>query len=163
MKRKTTIAYCYIATPLGELLAVQGEKGLEKLFFPRGRTRVLPDSGWVEDSVCLREASDEILAYFNRELKSFSITIDPEGTPFQQSVWHALMTIPPGETVSYRDVAEQIGNPKACRAVGGAVGKNPIPIIIPCHRVIGADGSLTGFASGLDIKRYLLNLEGICC
>lgn len=156
--------YCYITTPLGDLLAVQGEKGLAKLLFPCNGSRVSPwADDWVEDPVPLKPVSDEIQAYFNKELKVFSVPLDPDGTKFQQSVWHALTTIPMGATVSYKDVAEQIGNPKGCRAVGGAVGKNPIPIIIPCHRVIGSDGSLTGFASGLDIKRYLLNLEGIDC
>lgn len=152
--------YCYIRTPLGEILAVQGEKGLEQLLFPINGIKVSPDPEWIEDFVCLKQVSDEINAYFNKELTTFSVDIYPKGTPFQQSVWRALGTISFGTVVSYKYVAELIGNPKACRAVGGAVGKNPIPIIIPCHRVIGSDGSLTGFSGGLDIKRYLLNLEG---
>lgn len=167
-------AYCYIKTPLGDLLAIQGENGLEQLIFPGNSTKL--EQNWlsvkgagdfpaqktasmVEDPDYLKQTSDQIRAYFNRELTTFSIPLAPNGTLFQQSVWHTLTTIPFGITVSYKDVAERIGNHKACRAVGGAVGKNPIPIIIPCHRVIGSDGSLTGFSSGLDIKRYLLNLE----
>ncbi len=152
--------YCYIRTPLGEILAVQGEKGLEQLLFPINGIKVSPAPEWIEDVGSLKQVSDEITAYFNKELTTFSIPICPKGTRFQQSVWRALGTISFGTVVSYKYVAELIGNPKACRAVGGAVGKNPIPIIIPCHRVIGSDGSLTGFSGGLDIKRYLLNLEG---
>ena len=160
MNGKSMNSYCYITTPLGEILAVQGAKGLEQLLFPLNGMRVAPDPEWIKDPISLKQTSDEIRAYFNRELAIFSIPIDPKGTPFQQNVWSTLRTIPFGATVSYKYVAERIGNPKGCRAVGGAVGKNPIPVIIPCHRVIGTDGSLTGFASGLDIKRYLLNLEG---
>ncbi|MBF0203295.1 MAG: methylated-DNA--[protein]-cysteine S-methyltransferase [Desulfamplus sp.] len=152
--------YCYIKTPLGKLLAVQGEKGLEKLFLPFNGNIMQPNPDWTEDFNYLKQTSDEICAYFNKELTTFSIPLDPEGTLFQQNVWRLLTLIPFGTTASYKDIAERVGRSKGCRAVGGAVGKNPIPVIIPCHRVIGADGSLTGFSGGLDIKRYLLNLEG---
>ncbi|MBF0302980.1 MAG: methylated-DNA--[protein]-cysteine S-methyltransferase [Desulfamplus sp.] len=163
MNLRPSTAYCYIPTPLGDILAVQGEKGLEQLLFPLNGIKISPEHSWIEDSIYLKQTSDEIMAYFNKELTTFSITLAPKGTPFQQRVWSTLIMIPIGTTVSYKYVAESINNPKACRAVGGAIGKNPIPIIIPCHRVIGTDGSLTGFASGLDIKRYLLNLEGVAC
>ncbi|MBF0111897.1 MAG: methylated-DNA--[protein]-cysteine S-methyltransferase [Desulfamplus sp.] len=155
------VAYSYISTPLGELLAVHGENGLIELQFPTNTTKVSANPKWIKDPTILKKTSDEIQAYFNGELKEFSIALDPQGTPFQKSVWHALKNIPFGITVSYKSVAKKVGNPKGCRAVGGAIGKNPIPIIIPCHRVVGSDGSLTGFSSGLDIKRYLLNLEGV--
>ncbi|MBF0468190.1 MAG: methylated-DNA--[protein]-cysteine S-methyltransferase [Desulfamplus sp.] len=155
------IFYCYITTPLGELLAVQGEKGLQKLFFPCDGTRFAVDQqGWIEDPERMQHTADELCAYFNKDLEKFSIPLDPKGTPFQRKVWQSLMSIPFGTTVSYKDIAERTGNPKGCRAVGGAVGQNPVPIIIPCHRVIGKNGSLTGFSSGLAIKRYLLDLEG---
>ncbi|MBF0260199.1 MAG: methylated-DNA--[protein]-cysteine S-methyltransferase [Desulfamplus sp.] len=163
MSAQPIIYYCHIKTPLGKILAVQGEKGLKKLFFPCDGVMVPHDQGWVENRTILKQTADEICAYFNKDIEKFSIPLDLKGTPFQHKVWQALMKIPFGKTVSYRDIAQQIGNPKGCRAVGGAVGKNPIPIIIPCHRVIGTDGSLTGFSSGLAIKRYLLDLEGIAC
>ncbi|MBF0390818.1 MAG: methylated-DNA--[protein]-cysteine S-methyltransferase [Desulfamplus sp.] len=155
------VAYAYISTPLGELLAVHGKNGLIELQFPTNTTKVSANPQWIKDPTILKKTSDEIQAYFNGELQEFSIALDPQGTPFQKSVWRALKKIPFGITVSYKSVAKEVGNPKGCRAVGGAIGKNPIPIIIPCHRVIGSDGSLTGFSSGLDIKRYLLNLEGV--
>jgi len=98
-------------------------------------------------------------AYFKRELKQFDLPLAPVGTPFQLKVWQALRAIPYGELVSYKTIAEVVGNPKAVRAVGGANGKNPIPIIVPCHRVIGSDGSLTGFGGGLDTKKRLIDLE----
>lgn len=163
MKETSINFYCYITTPLGDLIAMQGEKGLEQLLLPSNGIKPLPNPEWVEDCIKLKQTSDQIKAYFNKELKNFSIAINPKGTLFQQNVWSELGSIPFGTTTSYKYVAEKIGNPKGCRAVGGAIGKNPIPIIIPCHRVIGTNGSLTGFSGGLDIKRYLLNIEGIAC
>ena len=108
----------------------------------------------------LDHAKRELDAYFHRGLTQFSVPVDWQGTPFQESVWKALTQIPYGETVSYRDVALAIDRPRAARPVGGAIGKNPLPIIVPCHRVIGSDQSLTGFTGGLWIKRALLTLEG---
>ena len=102
---------------------------------------------------------NEVLQYLSGELKEFTCTVKMKGTEFQKQVWSALLTIPYGETRSYKDIAEMINNPKAVRAVGGANNKNKIPIIIPCHRVIGTDGSLTGYAGGLDTKKMLLNIE----
>ena len=101
----------------------------------------------------------QLRAYFARELETFDLRLAPEGTPFQQSVWNELCGIPYGETISYGELAKRVGNPKASRAVGAANGQNPIPIIIPCHRVIGSDGKLTGFGGGLPIKEKLLALE----
>ncbi|SLM33259.1 Methylated-DNA--protein-cysteine methyltransferase [Desulfamplus magnetovallimortis] len=171
----------YIKTPVGYLLAVQGNNGLEKLLFKSSKETVLhisDDSGsratllsrkniplceLIEDksSKELSRVENEIKAYFNGDLKSFTFPIAPCGTQFQKRVWKALLDIPFGRSLSYKDIAKNIGNVNACRAVGGAVGKNPIPIVIPCHRVIGKDGSLTGFSSGLDIKKALLDLEGV--
>jgi len=117
------------------------------------------DPEWREDKVPLREVIQQLRAYFAKELETFKLTLAPEGTDFQQSVWNELCGIPYGETISYGELAKRVGNPKASRAVGAANGQNPIPIIIPCHRVIGSDGKLTGFGGGLPIKQKLLALE----
>ena len=114
------------------------------------------DPEWREDKVPLREVIQQLRAYFAKELETFELTLAPEGTDFQQSVWNELCGIPYGETISYGELAKRVGNPKASRAVGAANGQNPIPIIIPCHRVIGSDGKLTGFGGGLPIKEKLL-------
>lgn len=107
----------------------------------------------------LREAIRELSEYFLKQRKEFDLPLSPQGTEFQKRVWQALRTIPYGETRSYGEIAKQIGNPKASRAVGGANNKNHIMIVIPCHRVIGANGALVGFGGGLDVKEYLLQLE----
>jgi methylated-DNA-[protein]-cysteine S-methyltransferase len=117
------------------------------------------DPEWREDKAPLREVIQQLRAYFAKELETFELTLAPEGTDFQQSVWNELCGIPYGETISYGELAKRVGNPKASRAVGAANGQNPIPIIIPCHRVIGSDGKLTGFGGGLPIKQKLLALE----
>ncbi len=113
-----------------------------------------------EPSELQKKALCELKEYFEGSLTEFTLPLAPEGTEFQKRVWRALCTIPYGETRSYGEIAKLIGNPKACRAVGGANNKNPIMIVIPCHRVIGADGSLVGYAGGTDIKKRLLELEG---
>ncbi len=107
----------------------------------------------------LDEAAKQLEEYFKGQRQVFDLPLNPQGTVFQKQVWQALCQIPYGETRSYKDIAEMIGNPKACRAVGGANNKNPIMIVIPCHRVIGANGKLVGYGGGLNIKEYLLNLE----
>jgi methylated-DNA-[protein]-cysteine S-methyltransferase len=116
-----------------------------------------------EDCAVLQETARQLAAYFAGTLQSFDVPLDFAGTPFQQDVWRALLTIPYGQTRSYGEIARQIGRPSAVRAVGAANGKNPISIIAPCHRVIGATGELTGFAGGLHAKETLLALEGISC
>ena len=107
----------------------------------------------------LKEAANQLMEYFQGKRKEFTLPLDPQGTEFQKKIWAALRTIPYGQTRSYGEVAAQVGNPKAARAVGGANNKNPIMIFIPCHRVVGADGSLTGFACGIEVKKYMLDLE----
>lgn len=107
------------------------------------------------------KAKDELISYFDGNLENFSIKLDPAGTDFQKSVWSELLNIPYGKTICYQELAYKIGKPKACRAVGNANGKNPIPIIIPCHRVIAKNGGLGGYSSGLDIKKVLLGIEDI--
>ena len=107
----------------------------------------------------LRQAAVELTAYFAGQLREFTVPLAPKGTPFQQKVWAALREIPYGETRSYKEIAAMVGNEKACRAVGMANNRNPLPIFIPCHRVVGANGKLVGYAGGLDVKTFLLNLE----
>jgi methylated-DNA-[protein]-cysteine S-methyltransferase len=118
-------------------------------------------AGWREDEAPLAPVISQLDQYFNPGRTTFDLPLDPRGTAFQQRVWQELLRIPYGETASYGDIAERIGNPKACRAVGMANRRNPIPLIIPCHRVIGHDGSLTGFGGGLAVKERLLALEGL--
>jgi methylated-DNA-[protein]-cysteine S-methyltransferase len=124
-------------------------------FVRRGDT----SPGMSEVPAVIREAHHELVAYLSGTLTRFSVPLAPDGTAFQVSVWNALRSIPYGETRSYLDIARLIGKPSSCRAVGMANNRNPVPIFIPCHRVIGADGSLTGYAGGLDLKRKLLALE----
>lgn len=141
--------------------------------FPVGPLTVMEEGGHIirikfntdvgdaikKETPVIMEAFRQLSDYFDGELKTFDLPLKPEGTPFQLKVWEALRTIPYGETRSYGDIARQIGNPKACRAVGMGNHNNPIAIVVPCHRVIGADGSLTGYGGGLPIKRQLLELE----
>ena len=117
-------------------------------------------AGKIARNSVLKLAKRELTAYFARQLSAFSVPLDWHGTAFQESVWHALTDIPYGETVSYADIARAIGRPRSARPTGGAVGRNPLPIIVPCHRVVGADHTLTGFTGGLNIKVALLQLEG---
>jgi methylated-DNA-[protein]-cysteine S-methyltransferase len=151
--------YDIIESPIGPILLAWNEEELKRLIFLKSERRVeVPDS-WVENKEFFREAARQLKAYFSGKLESFNLKLAPEGTDFQKSVWKALCEIPFGETRTYKDIAISIGKPKAYRAVGLANNRNPIAIIIPCHRVIGANGKLTGYASGLDIKEFLLNLE----
>lgn len=115
------------------------------------------------DSALMLNVKQQLEAYFNGQLKSFDLPLNSQGTEFQKKVWQALMNIPYGQVVSYQTIAEQIGAPKAVRAVGAANGKNPISIIVPCHRVIAKDGKLTGYSGGLSRKKWLLEIEGYCC
>lgn len=153
------LTYRYLYTPLGTLLLAGQENCLEVIRIPRETELPSPHSDWVEDDSCLQAVVDQLNRYFSGELKAFSLKLNPQGSVFQKKAWDALLTIPYGETISYEEQAMRIGQPTASRAVGMANGKNPIPIIIPCHRVIGKDGSLTGFSSGLNAKKYLLALE----
>jgi len=151
--------YCDAITPLGRLLLAGDEEGLRRVSFQDGFHPIEPGGDWQWTEEPFRDAIAQLDAYFAGQRHRFDLVLVPDGTPFQQDVWSALMNIPYGETVSYGELARQLGRPRASRAVGAANGRNPIPIIIPCHRVIGADGSLTGFGGGLAIKRRLLKLE----
>jgi methylated-DNA-[protein]-cysteine S-methyltransferase len=151
--------YRSIESPIGSLLLAGDEQGLRYLMFAEGRRVAQPKPDWEPDGDRLKETARQLTAYFAGTLREFDVPLAPEGTPFQVQVWRALRGIPYGETMSYGALAQRIGNPKAVRAVGLANGSNPIAIIIPCHRVIGSNGSLTGYGGGLPIKKALLELE----
>ncbi|MBW1641807.1 MAG: methylated-DNA--[protein]-cysteine S-methyltransferase [Deltaproteobacteria bacterium] len=144
---------------IGPLFLASDEQGLRYVSFEKSRKPFQIESDWKQDSNYFKRVKAQLRAYFNSELKQFDLTLALEGTAFQKSVWKTLQDIPYGTVTTYQWVANQIGNPKAVRAVGGANGKNPIAIVIPCHRVIGSNGSLTGFGGGLDVKQQLINLE----
>ncbi|MCG8636323.1 MAG: methylated-DNA--[protein]-cysteine S-methyltransferase [Desulfobacterales bacterium] len=150
--------YSYAESPIGKLL-LYGGQCLEGLMFPKGKTRKDPEPDWVEDPDAFSRVKEQLDLYFQGKLTRFDLEMRFSGTDFQKQVWQALTRIPYGETISYGELAGRIGNPKASRAVGLANGKNPIPIIVPCHRVIGKNGKLTGFGGGLDVKAFLLDLE----
>jgi methylated-DNA-[protein]-cysteine S-methyltransferase len=132
---------------------------LLELAFAEGRTAPLVDPSWTLDGALLREPVRQLEAFFAGELRDFDFPLKPRGTEFQQRVWKLLREIPFGETISYGELARRAGNPAASRAVGLANGSNPISIIIPCHRVIGSNGKLTGYGGGLPNKRWLLDFE----
>jgi len=149
-------------SPVGELTLVASDTGLTAILWEnddpdRVRLGTMIEGG---DAPILTEAERQLRAYFAGTLTAFTVPLDFQGTDFQKSVWAALLTIPFGETRSYGEIARQIGRPSASRAVGAANGRNPISIIAPCHRVIGSNGALTGFAGGLEAKAFLLGIEG---
>lgn len=151
-----------VPSPVGELTLVASDTGLVAILWEHddpARVR-LTDRVVRPDHPILAQASVELTAYFAGNLRAFSVPLDFRGTDFQRRVWAALLTIPFGETRSYGDIARMIGSPTASRAVGAANGRNPISIIAPCHRVVGTNGALTGFAGGVEVKRWLLHFEG---
>ena len=156
-----TYSYKTFPSPVGVLTLVASDTGLAAILWENdrpGRVR-LGEMIENEDNAILAETAKQLGAYFAGTLTAFTVPLDFAGTDFQKSVWHALLTIPFGETRSYAEIARQIGRPSAVRAVGAANGRNPISIIAPCHRVIGSNGALTGFAGGLEAKQLLLGLE----
>lgn len=152
--------YHIMQSPIGDLLLAGDEDALHFVHFQNGPSPTQPARDWQRSDTPFREAMRQLRAYFNGKLQQFDLPLAPEGTEFQMRVWRALRSIPYGETWSYGELARRIRKPTASRAVGAANGRNPIPVIIPCHRVIGANGALTGFGGGLPIKRKLLALEG---
>lgn len=152
--------YTVVDSPLGPITLTGDERGLTGVGIQQGSKQPRAIDHLREDRALFQQAIEQLQAYFAGELRQFELTCHtPTATEFQRRVWQALQAIPFGQTASYRDIAEQIGAPKAVRAVGAANGKNPIAIVVPCHRVIGADGNLTGYAAGLDNKRWLLAHE----
>lgn len=148
---------CVYDSPVGELTLVSNGEALVELNFENGRYPKPAQP--VGDDKILKQARRELDAYFAGKLKSFTVPVSPEGTEFQRKAWAALQKIPYGATRSYAQQAVAVGNPNAVRAVGSANGRNPVAIIIPCHRVIGSNGSLTGFGGGMECKKQLLDLE----
>lgn len=155
-----TIHYETLASPIGELMLIGSEATLGAIRFESGDGARNAEAGWIRGGAALTETARQLADYFGGARTAFDLPLAPEGTPFMKRVWKELERIPFGTTISYGELARRIGDPGASRAVGAANGKNPIPIVVPCHRVIGADGSMTGFAGGLDIKRSLLRHEG---
>ena len=151
--------YHYHNPPIGELLLAGDGELLALLGFPSGKMQRRHDVDWALDASPFKEVCRQLDSYFAGELVQFDLPLQPVGTSFQESVWRALREIPYGETWSYGQLAAHIGKPKASRAVGAANGVNPIPVIIPCHRVIGSSGKLTGFGGGIETKQFLLGLE----
>jgi methylated-DNA-[protein]-cysteine S-methyltransferase len=151
--------YTWFESPVGPLLLAGSDQGLKLVSFATGKHAAAIDPEWKENNSAFTKVIAQLRAYFAGKRKTFELPLLFEGTDFQKRVWTALCSIPYGETISYKQLAERIGNPKAVRAVGAANGANPIPIIVPCHRVIGNDGSLTGFGGGLPLKKRLLELE----
>jgi methylated-DNA-[protein]-cysteine S-methyltransferase len=151
--------YCYLDTPIGELLLAGEDNALSMIGFPKGSMRRDPESDWIYNEKALANARQQLEEYFAGTRRDFDLPLKLNGTEFQVNVLKALQKIPYGQTVSYGEIAKRIGNPKAVRAVGAANGRNPIPIVVPCHRVIGSGGDLTGFGGGLDTKEALLRLE----
>jgi methylated-DNA-[protein]-cysteine S-methyltransferase len=154
-------AHKTIQTPVGHLKLIASENGLAAILWENDKPERIKLAHGLEDkdNQFLLEAERQLNEYFGGTRKSFSLNLDFVGTEFQKSVWKALLTIPYGETRTYGDIAKQLGNERAVRAVGAANGKNPLSIVAPCHRVIGASGELTGFAGGLKTKAQLLTLE----
>ncbi len=153
------LSYGYFDSPLGALLVAGDSNEIHQISFPTEEQNYHPKEDWHRDDKKFSDVFDQLGAYFSGRLTNFCVPIRLAGTEFQNKVWAALCKIPFGETVSYGSLAARIGKPTASRAVGGANGANPIPIIVPCHRVIGADKSLTGFGGGIEIKRFLLEHE----
>ncbi len=153
------MVHALVESPVGPLLLAGDRSGLQVLAFAHGRSGT-PDTAWSPDEEgVLDPVCRELAAYFDGRLRQFTVPLAPRGTGFQQTVWQALRGIPYGQTITYGELARRIGDPKAVRAVGAANGANPLAIIVPCHRVIGANGALVGFGGGLPIKRALLDLE----
>jgi methylated-DNA-[protein]-cysteine S-methyltransferase len=155
------IHFQFIDSPVEPLLLAADQRGLKLIEFHTPRHPMSRLAEWSEgDNAVLQATRAQLGEYFSGTRKHFDLPLAPQGTPFQQEVWHTLATIPYGQTISYAQLAQRVGKPTAMRAVGAANGRNPLPIVLPCHRVIGADGSLTGFGGGLPTKQFLLELEG---
>jgi len=155
------IRYATMPSPVGPLLLAASDDGLHLIEFQNPRHPMSHCAEW-EPRECdvIRLAATQLGQYFEGARHDFELPLAPRGTAFQLGVWHALAAIPYGETISYAQLAQRVGKPSAMRAVGAANGRNPLPLVLPCHRVIGSDGSLTGFGGGLPTKEFLLRMEG---
>ena len=159
MKEREERTYAVLESPIGPLLLSATNAGLRAIEFARNGRPASPAAGWREDRAAMAEPLRQLAAYFAGELQRFDLPLAPRGTPFQQEAWRVLREIPFGETITYGEQARRLGDPNKSRAVGAANGKNPIPIVVPCHRVVGANGQLTGFGGGLETKAWLLDHE----
>jgi methylated-DNA-[protein]-cysteine S-methyltransferase len=148
------------ATPIGKLTVAVDDTGVRHVLFATNAHPVPSQEEWKRDKKATRDVREQLLDYFAGNRKGFDLPINPVGTPFQRKVWKTLVRIPYGQTWSYGELASKVGRPAAARAVGTANGRNPLPILLPCHRVVGSDGSLTGFSGGLPAKVWLLSHEG---
>ncbi|MBP1634685.1 MAG: methylated-DNA-[protein]-cysteine S-methyltransferase [Acidobacteria bacterium] len=153
--------YAWEESPVGRLLIAGDGEGLRFVQFAGGRAPVQPEPGWREDPAALEDALRQLREYFAGTRRAFDLRLAPEGTPFQQRVWHELRSIPYGGTVTYGELARRVGCPNGSRAVGLANGANPLSIVVPCHRVIGAGGALVGYGGGLGNKEWLLAHERV--
>lgn len=163
MKFKASTVQSVFDSPLGAIMLAASDEGLQGAWFVEGQRHMPDASHWPvsQQHPLLRQAEEQLVRYFAGEPVAFDLPLDLDsGTPFQQTVWRALLQIPRGGSTSYGHLSARIGKPSAVRAVGAAVGRNPLSIIVPCHRVLGADGSLTGYAGGLERKVALLRIEG---
>jgi methylated-DNA-[protein]-cysteine S-methyltransferase len=151
--------YTYVNTPVGTLLLAGCDHGLQVISFQCGKGSRAPEPDWQESPTFFRPVTQQLQQYFRGTRTTFDLTLAPKGTAFQTAVWKALEAIPYGQTRTYADIATMVGRPRAVRAVGLANGRNPLPIVVPCHRVIGKDGSLVGYGGGLEVKQALLDLE----
>lgn len=160
-RRRWTVRYDYVETPLGRMLVMSDAGRLVGLHFREDRHQPMPEQAWTRDSgdAVIERTRYQLAEYFAGTRREFDVPMEPRGTPFQQRVWTVLTEIPYGTTTTYGRMARRLGQPTATRAVGAANGRNPISILVPCHRAIGADGSLTGYAGGLERKKALLELE----
>ena len=154
------LQYTYTDSPVGQLLLAGEGEILHYLSFPTGKMAIKPAPNWSFCRPAFKLARRQIEAYFAGQLRQFDVAVAPHGTGFQMQVLTALQAIPFGQVCSYKEIAQAIGRPQSMRAVGAANGRNPLPLIIPCHRVVGADGRLTGFGGGIHTKAFLLRLEG---
>ena len=159
MIRTDTIYYDEIDSPVGPLRLIADAGGLREMLFEKETHPTIMQPEWVRASKPLARAHRQLDEYFAGKRQTFDLILNPHGTPFQLAVWMQLRQIPYGTTISYGELARRVGNPSASRAVGAANGRNPLSIIVPCHRVIGASGKLTGFGGGLPTKEFLLGLE----
>ena len=160
---KSPTRYTFVPSPFGQLLIAGNEVGLTHINFQEGAQPLTPEEDWIEDGSQIQDTVQQLHEYFYEDRIEFDLHVYTQGTHFQSTVWLALMTIPCGETASYSEIAHQLGQPTGTRAVASANAKNPIAVVIPCHRVIGSDGNLRGYAGGLDIKAGLLALEQKKC
>jgi methylated-DNA-[protein]-cysteine S-methyltransferase len=152
----STMTLYFQQTPIGKLGIAEHDGNITDVYFA---DETIPQGVDIAETALINEAFSQLNAYFTGQLTEFTLPLAPRGTAFQQSVWHALCAVPHASTASYKDIALAIGNPKAVRAVGQANNKNPIPIFIPCHRIIGSNGKMVGYSGGLEIKAFLLALE----